>query len=47
VEIYYQSPSMGLTYILNTSYVTRAVAEERCRCDGGHLVSWESAAEQK
>ena len=46
MELYYTSPSTGLEYILNTSYVTRAQAEERCRCDAGHLASWTSAAEQ-
>ena len=47
MEIFYYSPNTNYTYILNTSFVTRNDAEERCRCDGGHLATFDSSAEQQ
>jgi hypothetical protein len=42
----YESASQSSSYILNTKAMSQKEAEEFCRCNGMHLVTWESRAEQ-
>jgi hypothetical protein len=42
----YKSASQDSTYILNTNSLSQKDAEEFCRCNGMHLVTWSSKAEQ-
>lgn len=37
----------NLTYMLDTKPVDHIVAEANCRLNGGHLVSYQSGAEQR
>ena len=45
-EFSYSSASSKSSYILNTNPMNQADAEQFCRDNGMHLVTWESAAEQ-
>ena len=42
----YESNSLQSSYILNTNPMSQPQAEEFCRCNGMHLATWESKAEQ-
>jgi hypothetical protein len=45
-EFKYSSASSQSSYILNTNPLSQVDAEQFCRDNGMHLVTWESAAEQ-
>lgn len=45
-EFLYNSVSQQSSYILNTSPMTQVAAEQFCRDNGMHLVTWASRAEQ-
>jgi hypothetical protein len=45
-EFRYDSNAQNSSYILNTNPMSQTDAEEFCRCNGMHLVTWASRAEQ-
>ena len=42
----YTSNTTRHTYILNTNYMNASAAQQYCNDSGGHLVGWDSRAEQ-